>query len=115
MTSLLSLAERWTKEAAILRAYGKEDAAQAAELHAEQLRSAVRRAEDEALTLAEAAKESGYSRRRLRELVAEGKMPNAGRKNAPRIRRGDLPRKAGGGRDEFDAAAEARAILSGTR
>jgi hypothetical protein len=38
---------------------------------------------------------SGYSADHLGELVREGKIPNAGRKNAPLIRRLDLPMKAG--------------------
>ena len=51
--------------------------------------------EDEhALTLSEAAKESGYSQDHLARLVREGTIPNAGRRHAPRIRRKDLPRKA---------------------
>ena len=114
MTSLHLLADRWREDAATLRAYGKEDAAKAAELHAEQLLEAVREAQDVALTLTEASNESGYSKRRLRELVAEGAIPNAGRKNAPRIRRGDLPRKPGTRGDPFDPVAEARAILGAT-
>lgn len=31
----------------------------------------------------------------LRHLVRQEKIPNAGKKGAPRIRRGDLPRKPG--------------------
>jgi hypothetical protein len=46
------------------------------------------------LNLPEAAAESGYSADYLGRLVREGKIPNAGRPNAPRIRRRDLPRKA---------------------
>lgn len=48
---------------------------------------------DEVLSLAEAAQESGYSVDRLQHLVAEGAIPNAGRKGKPGIRRRDLPRK----------------------
>jgi len=47
----------------------------------------------DALNLREAAEESGYSADHLGRLVREGKIPNAGRPNAPRIRRADLPRK----------------------
>ena len=46
------------------------------------------------LNLREAAEESGYSADHLGRLVREGKVPNAGRPNAPKIRRADLPRKA---------------------
>lgn len=47
----------------------------------------------EHLTLSEAAEESGYSEAHLSRLLSEGKIPNAGRKNRPRVRRGDLPKK----------------------
>jgi hypothetical protein len=46
------------------------------------------------LTLAEAARVSGYSTDHLRHLIADGQLANAGKKHAPRVRRGDLPRKA---------------------
>ena len=47
----------------------------------------------EALTLDEAAEESGYSYSALQKLVASGALANAGAKGSPRIRRGDVPRK----------------------
>ena len=46
------------------------------------------------LTLTEAASESGYSPDHLGRLVRGGVIRNAGRTNAPKIRRADLPRKA---------------------
>lgn len=49
---------------------------------------------DELLTLAVAARESGYSVDHLQELVSTGAIPNAGQKGRPRIRRADLPKKA---------------------
>jgi hypothetical protein len=49
----------------------------------------------ESLTLRDAARESGYSRDHLARLVRSGAISNAGRPNAPRIRRANLPRKAG--------------------
>ncbi len=48
------------------------------------------------MTVAEAALESGLSEDHLRHGVADGKIPNAGRKGAPRIRRADLPLKRNG-------------------
>ena len=106
-----SLADQWEADARLLREYCQESAAKVAELHAYQLREALRAAGDEPLTLAEAAAESGYSKRRLRELVAEGSVSNAGRRGAPRIRRSDLPRKAKEASNGFDAGAEARTIM----
>ena len=50
---------------------------------------------DEVLTLTEAARHSGYSSEHLGRLVRDGKTPNAGRPNAPRIRVHQLPCKAG--------------------
>ena len=109
------LTDQWEADAEKLREYGQESAAKVAELHAYQLREALRAAGDESLTLAEAAAESGYSKRRLRELVSKGSVPNAGRKGAPRIRRGDLPRKAKAWSSGFDAGVEARAIMGAGR
>jgi len=48
---------------------------------------------DEVLSLAEAATESGYSPQHLARLIRESRIPNAGRVHAPRIRRSDLPKK----------------------
>lgn len=49
---------------------------------------------DEAtLTLSDAAAESGYSSRQLARMIHDGRIPNAGRANAPKILRKDLPRK----------------------
>ena len=51
---------------------------------------------DQPLTLSEGSLESGYSVGHLGRLVRDGQIPNAGRSNAPKIRRSDLPRKASG-------------------
>lgn len=48
----------------------------------------------ELLTLTDGATESGYSAEYLGTLIRQGKIQNAGRPHAPRIRRQDLPRKA---------------------
>lgn len=45
------------------------------------------------LSLPQAAARSGYSADHLGRLVREGRVPNAGRKGAPRVRVADLPRK----------------------
>jgi hypothetical protein len=57
------------------------------------LDSAIRACDDELLTLDEASQISGYSADHLGRLVREGKISNAGRPGAPRIRRAALPRK----------------------
>lgn len=50
---------------------------------------------EELLNLQQASRESGYSPDHLGRLVRSGRISNAGRRCAPRIRRRDLPRKAG--------------------
>jgi len=49
---------------------------------------------DEILSLEAASTVSGYSRDHIARLIRQGRIPNAGRPNAPRVRRRDLPRKA---------------------
>ena len=51
--------------------------------------------DDELLTLREAAAISGYTEDHLGRLIRDGTIPNTGRRGAPRIRRGDLPRRPG--------------------
>lgn len=50
---------------------------------------------DAALSLTEAARESGYSVGHLGREIRAGRIQNAGREKAPKIRRRDLPRKPG--------------------
>lgn len=71
----------------------------------------------ELLSLGQAAAESGYSADHLGRLIREGKLVNAGRANAPRIRRRDLPRKvrrtvAPGDEHSYDPDADARSLVS---
>jgi len=50
---------------------------------------------DTALTLVEAARESGYSQSQLRRLIQVQVIPNRSENGEVRIRRADLPRKPG--------------------
>ena len=110
--TLHDLAHEWQVEAERLRArYGLEEMAKLCEAHASELSEAIRTAEDEELTISEAARESGYSTRRLCELVSAGEVPNAGERGRPRIKRADLPRKARASAGSFDAAGHAADIL----
>ena len=73
---------------------------------------------DELLDLEAAARESGYSRQRIRKLIASGELPNAGRKGAPAVRRRDLPRKPGAKQrpaGSLNAAADAARLLGAGR
>jgi hypothetical protein len=62
---------------------------------ADELESRAHNHEMELLTIEQAAVESGYTTEHLYRAVNEGKIPNGGQPGAPRICRGDLPRKAG--------------------
>lgn len=109
LTSDLSAA--WRARAAELRRYAPA-AAEAFEAAAEELAAALIEGEGELLTLAEASRESGYSERRLREKLSNGDLPQAGRKHAPRIRRGDLPRRQKKGpAASYDVAKDAAELL----
>jgi hypothetical protein len=104
------LAQRWRKDAELLDRYGDDAMARACRTHADDLDAAMRSVADDALDLTAAARESGYSPDRLRHLVAEGTIPNAGKKGSPRIRRGDLPIKRQASNGRFDAVAIARSF-----
>ncbi len=108
--TLSELATRWRSDAELLERYGDERGARACRMHADELERAVRDAQSETLTLAEAATESGYSTDRLRHMVADGIIPNAGEKRSPRIRRGDLPVKKKSA-NTFDANEVARRLV----
>ncbi len=92
--SVEGLPADWRKQAKALRRYGGETPAVALDRCADDLEATLRERDETTLSLVEAARESGYSRDHLGRLVRDGKIPNAGRPNAPRIARRHLPRKA---------------------
>ena len=96
-TSVRKLPATWRKRAKALRRYGGETPATAIERCADDLETTIRERDETTLSLVEAARESGYSRDHLGRLVRDGKIPNAGRPNAPRIARRHLPLKAPSG------------------
>ena len=71
------------------------------------------------LSLPDAASRSGYSVEHLGRLIREGRLPNAGRRGAPRIRAADLPRKppalVPAGPRAYDPRADARTLLDRQR
>ncbi len=87
------LAARWRAEVDVLRKRGAETVATAVESCANELEQSLQEAALEALTLDQGAEESGYSKSHLGRMIAAHRLPNAGRKGSPRIRRADLPRK----------------------
>jgi hypothetical protein len=114
-----ALVPTWTARAKQLREWAAaEEAAKAWEAAARELDAALKEDDRELLNLQEAARRSGYSPDHLGRLIREGKLPNAGRNHAPRIRAADLPRKPGALSASAPAAAGAsresiaRAILS---
>jgi len=88
------LLERWEQDLSVLKAYGDERAATWLTQAATDVREAVLEWNEEVLGIPDAARESGYSADRLRELVREGEIPNAGRPHKPQVKRADLPKKA---------------------
>jgi hypothetical protein len=89
------LPRQWRQKAAEFKNHALESLAATYELVAAQLEHALAHHRDLPLSLRQAAREGGYSETHLGRLVAEGAIPNAGRKHAPRIRRRDVPLKRG--------------------
>ena len=113
---LTALAEKWAAEASDLEVrYHDARGAALFRLHASELTEAIRETESRTLTLTEASAASGYSGEHLRHLVSIGRIPNAGRRGAPRIRRSDLPSKPGpiAGPLMDEAELEARKLAAG--
>jgi len=88
------LVARWRSDADVLRRRGGESLAATLESCAQDLEAWALAWELEALTLDQAAAESGYSYSALQHMVAAKRLRNAGTPHRPRIRRADLPRKA---------------------
>jgi len=91
----IDLAGQWRDDAVVYRRRGQETLAAMVESFAADLEQWWVQWQVESLTLQQAAEESGYSYSQLQSLVAAGRLENLGVKNAPRVRRGDLPRKPG--------------------
>ncbi len=114
MERLTALAVGWKTEAdALAQRYGDDRAARLFRMLAAELEEAIRDTQDETLTLDEAAAVSGYTNSHLRHLVADGSIPNAGRRGAPRIRRSAVPIKPGSavGALEDEATRAAQSIM----
>jgi|SRR5919108_2364668 hypothetical protein len=109
--SMRDLLERWRAEAARLERFAPAAAVAFADC-ARELEDALRAADDEPLTLEQGAAESGFSKDHLRHLIGSGAIANAGRRHAPRIRRGDLPRKAKRRVGRYDVEADARQLIN---
>jgi hypothetical protein len=82
----------WRAHASEIESYAPHAAA-AFHRAADQLEQILRHNGLEVLSLEQAAAESGYSVDHLSRLIRQGRIENAGRKNAPGVARSDLPRK----------------------
>lgn len=88
-----SLATAWRARADELERFAPAAAIAFRECAAE-LEAQTRHDAEAILTLGEAALASGYSREHIRHQLAAGTIKNVGKKGRPRVRAGDLPRKA---------------------
>lgn len=88
------LLARWQEECAVLRGRGATAQADVLEGAAADVEATLTMVEAEAVTLAEAARLSGYTADALGRMVRTGALRNLGRPHAPRVRVADLPRKA---------------------
>lgn len=93
----VELLAQWRQRAQLLQQFGDANAARLWTLAATELERALDVVADQTLSLTEAARLSGYTADHLSYLIRTKKLPNAGRRNAPRVRRGDLPMKPEGG------------------
>jgi hypothetical protein len=87
------LLARWHEDAATLRHRGAVTHADLLDSVIGDLEATLTVQQAEAVTLAEAARVSGYTADHLGRLIREGKLRNVGRPNAPRLLLTNLPRK----------------------
>jgi hypothetical protein len=97
--------------------HGQVDAAALAREIVSSIRAIRETSLNEGLTLAEASRRYGYSADHIGRLVREGKVPNIGRKNAPRVRPRDLmtlrkPQLDTRASKRYDPVADARSLRS---
>lgn len=90
---ILALVSAWLAEAESLRNWGGGGLAEVLERASSQLEQLIDELGHQQLTLKEASELSGYSTDHLSRLVRDGRIPNAGKHGAPRIKCVDLPRK----------------------
>ena len=89
-----ALPAHWRRRAQFLTDYGDSNSGRLWVLAASELDAALRVLDAETLTLTQAAAACGYSVDYIGSLIRKGQIPNAGRPNAPRVCRTDLPTKA---------------------
>lgn len=106
--------ELWTeRQKAFARVHAIVDGAQLVGEILDHLRFLEESRKDAVLTLKAAAEQSGYSVEHLARLVRQGRIPNAGRLSAPRIRAADLPTRkcfARTNRNSYNVETDARSL-----
>ncbi len=109
-----TVADIHSKAAELRNTFGDDARARTLEWAAMRIEQAILTIEQTPYTLTEAAAQSGYSVDHLSRLLRETKLPNAGRKGAPRIKAVDLPTKssrvAHGRRKPYNPITDARAL-----
>ncbi len=112
-----SLVSRWTQQLeAFARVNALVDGAKLVNDFLVDLRGLETNSEERILTLKVAAEESGYSVEHLARLIRQGRVPNAGRCNAPRIRARDLPIRRSLARNRsgsYNVDTDARTLRNG--
>lgn len=109
---------RLREEAEMLRRRGLEREATLEDSIVDEIECALRAYAQQELDLQEAAAESGHSKKCLRELVREGKIPDVrpeGSSGPVRIRRCDLPWKPGADLEQLSPVDRLEARLRGSR
>ena len=92
--SIDELRARWQNARDLYQELGPEGHSRLVEAFLRDIEQLEAGEQDKILTLAEASEYSGYSTEHVGRLIRNGKIPNAGRPGAPRVRAGDLPRRS---------------------
>jgi len=89
-----ALLERWQREATELtNRYSQPALAGLTSQHIRELEDALQQEADELLNLTQAAAVCGYTADSLGRMIREERLENHGKRNAPLVRKADLPRK----------------------
>ena len=112
---IVSLADRWRREADAARQIGADAQAKTLEKCANDFEACAREEQLHSVTLREAEALSGYSYSSLEKQLRRGRLPNAGTKHRPRVRIADLPRKARPGRATLTGPDLADRVLASSR
>ena len=92
--AIQKLLSEWKQDADTFRRYGDDTRSTLLDSLTHKLEEALHSEAEEVLNLTQAAARSGLTADYLGKLVKRGKIPNLGRKGAPRVRVSDLPRSA---------------------